>query len=347
MMRRDNGTVNLIELIICTLIMAALCFLTRDAFWAAPVLAMPLIYIFARQGYVAGAGITVAFAAIELAMYGGNAGYTLVCTLPVVITVGIMLKMRIRILYTAAAGVAALFVSAAALTIYIKLTTGYDAAQYIAINMTASAETSDEMAAASSWIAALTQLVNGDMSADSFLKIFSNVEAVRDYALQPATEKLLETYFTAMLPMAVSTVSVYGGLLDMVIPRAAAKKRGADMMSIPSFDMFILPRKYSKYIIISFILGMIPSVAEIDRLVVAGNILFYAAGAIFTVQGLSFIYFLLHRKIKMRWLCVLILVVIYVVCALIGFDALLWLGMFEQLFRIRESMSIFGGGAGK
>lgn len=345
-MEKSRSTIHPIELIICAAVFAALCFLFGSTLWLSPLMAMPVIYVWTKMGHSAGAIMTAAAAAVMIAMHGSLAPVVLALSIPSMIAAGVALRRRLSGFYTVVISAAAIFAGMAAIAVYVSATSGSDIAGYASERLLAAAETDDTYAAAAFMASAATDVVTGSMSYEKLLETMMSMDAIRSYLATEAAQAAVNTYFTQLVSAVVSSVPVYCGLLNVVIPRAAAKKRGARVSYMPGFDRFILPKKVSMYFVVTFLLSMIPILFEVESLMVAAQTLYLAVSAVFTIQGLSLLYYFLGRKIDSRALRIFLLAVIYIACAIFGFDVFVWMGMIEQLFRIREGIAAAGGNGG-
>jgi hypothetical protein len=82
---------------------------------------------------------------------------------------------------------------------------------------------------------------------------------------------------------------------------------------MPSFDRFIVPKKISPYLVITFIIIYIPILFEIEKLMFVATILNAMLSPILIVQGISLVYYLHRKLMKKRGLAIVLTIVVALV----------------------------------
>ncbi len=173
----------------------------------------------------------------------------------------------------------------------------------------------------------------GVMSAEyveTVLGYFSEpMDTVREYLAESSVINLISNSVGVLVSGALMTTVVAGGLTSYVVPRAIAKKAGTEVQYIPPFKMFRLPPKTSGYVVITYLLSLVPSYFGIESLVLPGILLSSAIGTVFVIQGTTLICWLLSKKLN-RGLSVFLSLLI----SLLGMN--LFIGLFDQVLKVRD-----------
>ena len=152
------------------------------------------------------------------------------------------------------------------------------------------------------------------------------------YLLQADVIGNINSAVSAYLPMLAMDLVVIGALLSYVIPRALVKAGGKAVAPIPSFAMFKLPKKVSWYFIGMFLLALIPDLVGLESLAMAALLLRSALTMVFMIQGMSLVYWLFLKATRRKGLSVLLLIL----AVLLFSGVFTWVGLIEQVFRVRE-----------
>ena len=130
--------------------------------------------------------------------------------------------------------------------------------------------------------------------------------------------------------------SAIGGLCIFLIVRAVAKKCGADVVSVPPFSRFFLPKYFGRTSVVILIFVTIGYVCEWRNFDYVYSIFMALFCSIYFVQGLAFLDFLLARKINSGAGRGAILFVIVLVSLLIFQLFLPILGLIEEGAKARK-----------
>lgn len=323
------------EALICLAVFAALCMVSLAFPLALFLLPLPGAYFWARAG--AGYGCIFVAASVLAAwlLLGGLWMAGAVIGILGAVVAGEAIRRQISPCEALILSCAALCAAICLIMLYIFLSTGKDVMTYLADRFIAAAE-EDSAAASLIYVVYLsnTYLTTGNLPIAELLR---SGEAIREIALAPETLSIFRSYMNLLIPPIVASSVVVCGVLNLVIPRAVAKKRGAGVCQMPPFSGFVLPRRYTPYFVASWFLALCPSVFGWDNLVFAGNILYAVVNTVFLIQGLSLIEYLLKLKISARSGRIAILAVIYVFLS----SFLGYIGLFDLLLRLRERIRIY------
>lgn len=143
-----------------------------------------------------------------------------------------------------------------------------------------------------------------------------------------------ESSMTYYVPTVLAAYIPLGGLVFYLIPRAIAKKAGAQVTNVPAFADFHLPPKFGRWSIVVLLVAWIGQAAGWRNFDFVLSIAFAFFGAIYFVLGMAFAEWWLKKYIKSGAGRALIIIVI----ALIFWQLSIYifLGIFEQLAKIRR-----------
>ncbi|MBQ9941426.1 MAG: DUF2232 domain-containing protein, partial [Christensenellaceae bacterium] len=302
------------------------------------VLALPGIYMAARHNWIVFGG----FWALGLAgawLLMGQAGlYILLFLLPFVVLSGSVILKKTSAFEALVLSCGGALLSLVLAGVAVNIWFGQDPMTFLYTSVAANIAADPEVAAGFYPFFAGVDLLSGNMSIGSFLAI-SSVEEMAAYVNTPEQMSLLRSLIASSVPVSAANFTLMGGLLGYFSPRALCKRAGRSVAPVPKFSAFMLPRTTGKYLIVCFVLGMVPTLLEVGELIIAGQVLVSIAQLIFTVQGLSMLDFLLRARLPKNGGRIAALVGIYLGLSLLGFQMILmWLGLIEQIVRIREKV---------
>ena len=172
---------------------------------------------------------------------------------------------------------------------------------------------------------------------------------MREYVTAQPQQEMLRQIIAQTIPTSAVSYILYSGVGGFLIPRYLVKRTGGEVGKIPPFSHFLLPKTSGIYLIITFVLAMLPKLLSLSQLEVAGNVLLQFVYIIFSIQGLALIDYLLRPRIRSTPGRVTLLVVIWIVVPVLtpGLMLLMWVGLMEQLVRLREKMDAAQQNGGK
>lgn len=354
------------ELLIAAAVLVALLFLLGNmaalmglagestvsvALCALVCLPMPAIYVGAKRGWTWGLGFCL-FGAGAGWLILGQAGLLLFGALLPIILIGSIVihkKMGAYDSLVLSCGGALLTVALAAGYIYLK--TGLDPLTYLFETMKTAMETDANVAAAFYWTFRFVDVQSGVASIDQVLAEMGQVtvQQMREYVTAQPQQEMLRQIIAQTIPTSAVSYILYSGVGGFLIPRYLVKRTGGEVGKMPPFSHFLLPKTSGIYLIITFVLAMLPGLLNLPQLEVAGNVLLQFVYIIFSIQGLALIDYLLRPRIRSTPGRVAILVVIWIVVPALTQDLMLlmWVGLMEQLVRLREKMDAAQQNGGK
>lgn len=215
---------------------------------------------------------------------------------------------------------------------YIYLTTGADPLTWI-MQLVEQAIGQDTSATLMLYgIEAGQEMALGSLDMNAFFLRMMDYDQIVAYLRQDAQMQMLRAYIGQIVPVVAVNAAALGGLLSFLLARVLCKARGQRVGYVPGFDQFILPKNASVYFVITYVLVLVVVMLEVESLLLAATILYNLLALVFRIQGLSLVDYLMRKRIRQRPLRVFVLVL----CALILPTILTWVGLFEQVFRVRE-----------
>ncbi len=151
--------------------------------------------------------------------------------------------------------------------------------------------------------------------------------------LEPGIKYSIPTLYAAFIPL--------GGLVFYLLARAIAKKAGGQVIRIPAFADFTLPPKFGRWSIIILLVALIGQKAGLRNFDYVFTIAFAFFGSIYYVLGMALTEWWLKKQIKAPAGRVAIIALIALV--LFAFNIFIYIGIFEQLVKIRRRASIDKG----
>lgn len=143
-----------------------------------------------------------------------------------------------------------------------------------------------------------------------------------------------ETSMTYYIPTLLAAYIPLGGLVFYLIPRAIAKKAGAQVAAVPAFADFHLPPKFGRWSIAVLLVAWIGQIAGWRNFDFVLTITFAFFGAIYFVLGMAFTEWWLKKHIKSGAARAAIIIVIAIIFWQLSIY--IFLGIFEQLVKIRR-----------
>ena len=146
-------------------------------------------------------------------------------------------------------------------------------------------------------------------------------------------ENTVETLLGMAIPVYMMETVVIGGFTGYLSARALAKKRGNEVAYLPAFERFYLPRRDSRYFIIMYLVASLPVIFDWKDFITAGYVVSTLVEVVFIIQGISFVEFLLKKKLKRKGPRAMLVLAI----SLVASSLLVYVGLIEQVFRIRDA----------
>lgn len=162
-------------------------------------------------------------------------------------------------------------------------------------------------------------------AAESQITSGAAVDALYALMQQGAAYSIL-TVLAAYIPL--------GGLIFYLIPRAIAKKAGAQVAHVPPFADFKLPPKFGRWSVGLLLVALVGQLAGLRNFDYVFIIAFAFFGSIYFVLGMAFLEWWLKKHIKSGAGRAAIIILIAIFFS--QFNILIFIGIFEQLAKIRQ-----------
>ena len=240
---------------------------------------------------------------------------------------------RLSAFYTVAVSVLGAFLGFMLAGTALSLYAGMDISSYL-ISQIEREISASPAASAPYYILLIAKDAAYGLSADTIENMMSL--PISDMA-QYVTDNIntLKSMISVLLPSYAATISVVLGVIYQALTRKLAYLFGSNLKQMPAFSDFYIPRKFVPYIVITYFISYIPTMAGIDSLVVPAQILSSLVSITFTLMGMVFFDYLFKFKIKYRVLRVIILA-----AGLIGVPQVLaWLGIFDVIVDLRHRVN--------
>lgn len=241
---------------------------------------------------------------------------------------GFAIRFKLRSFDAIIISCAGFALAAASLIAYVYFYTGNDILTFATERVNAALESSDTLLRSVYLFARSTDVVDGSLTASALMS--ASTEQMLSYL---ASESFISYVLSYTIPVYAMQTVVAGGFLTFICTRALLRRLGTEVCRIPSFERFYLPRKTSKYFVLLYLLSALPSLFSWQDLLIAGYVLSTLVETVFMIQGISFVYYLLGIKIKMRGLQIFLTIII----SLFLSGVLVYAGLIEQLIRIRDA----------
>jgi len=333
---RKRGLPVIVEVLLATLIAIALVLASPYTMFLALMLAaMPAAYITAKHGWLWGAVVVLAGTVVSYVL-DPLYGVIYFAQTPLVLTLGLCVGKKKASFKTLAFSAAAAVAGIAIVVLAVKIASGKDVITYAMDAYTAVIAENDAMASLMYIsVNAPTASSVGGNTAELMQKLEEiaavPVSEMREALLSTPQLTLMRNSITNAVPMIFSG-AMFGAIISFVLVSIMVRRAGCDIAVIPSFDRFIVPKKISPYLVITFIIIYIPILFDIEKLVFVATILNALLAPILIVQGISLLYYLFRKIMKKRGLAI----VLTIVLGMFMVNICMYIGLFEQVVRVRE-----------
>jgi len=140
----------------------------------------------------------------------------------------------------------------------------------------------------------------------------------------------------------IGCYSLLIGLVGYLIPRALRKKLGDDVVAIPPFAEFSLPRRFWLAFALSYLFAIIGSSYGWPGFAILEVTVLSIYGLALSVQGLAFLDFLYQRNKMGKTARVVLHVLVLIISSMMG-NLLMWLGLIENIANLRVRIDAKGG----
>jgi len=331
----------IVEVLLATVITIALVLASPYTMFAALMLAaIPGAYVAAKRGWLWSAVVILAGTVVAYIL-DPLYGVIYFAQAPLILTLGLCLGKKAAAFKTFAFSAAAAVAGIAIVVLAVKISSGKDVITYAMDAYKTIIAENDAMASlmymsVNTPAMSMTEMMGSEQKMAEFMAEMEKIAAMpvsemREILLSAPQLTLMRTSITNVVPTIFSG-AMFGAIISTVLVRLMVKRAGTDVAVLPSFDRFIVPKKISPYLVITYIIIYIPILFDMEKLVFAASILSALLSPILVVQGISLVYYLFKRITRKRWLAVLLTVV----AGALMINICLYIGLFEQVVRVRE-----------
>ena len=323
-----------LELAIALAAQIALYCISRAVWITLPIMAIPGVFIGARHGFGWGAACAVLSGLAACLLLGQSGAFLVAIALPVFLLGSIAVRL-VRRSYDGLivmGGAMALSVGAGIWAVQFLL--GKDPVSYI-VDYLAWLFANDAQASSLAYcLFHAGEISAGAFSLETFL--LTPMEEVVAYVTAGEQLNALRSVLSGYLPVLSVNYCVYGGALTYFISRALSRRSGGKVAPVPAFSEFFLPKDQGVYMILLFAASMLPSLFGWEALLLMGDMLFGLVTAVFAIEGMSFVDFLLRLKIKNPYGRGAIIAVLYLLAPYLLMTA----GAVEQGMQLRRHIKV-------
>lgn len=309
----------LLEVLIAVILTVALSFLTLVFFLTIILIPLPLAYLFSRRR--AGYGIlacALIFGLSYLALGLTLALFLLALLLPSGVCLAIAFRRRQPLFESVALSCGGYLVG-----LFAVIGVGY-----LVFHTDLITAFTGLMRSNLAEQSGLTYLLYMAFSGIPIADIHVSASAALEYVMDILTQTLQSS-----LPILCISMVLLGGFIGFLLLRAIFKKMGCPTLPVPPFRQMSMPKNFTWYAILAYILVLLVELIFNIDLTVVRDVLLGCFVLIFIVQGLAFMDFFLSMRMKTRALRILI----QVVCVLFFSTMLAFVGIFDQIFRLRQT----------
>lgn len=304
-------------------------------------LALPVLlgYAVAGGGFAAGAAALVLCFAAASALDVKAAALLAALSVPFALTVGYVLRKKVRFRHSVMAASGAALAGAALAVGVLWLLTGEKPVDFVTRGFDASFSIMNDAA-----VNAYYQMIRyRDLVAGAV------TQAALDAATRADAIAFIINQFREMLNVAlVSLIGTYAllmGLLGYLIPRAVLKRRKADVAPVPPFSEYALPDRFWLAFILSYLFALIGQSFGWPGFDILEVTVYALYGLVLTVQGLAFLDYMYKRRNMRKGARVTLHVLALVISTMISLvgSLLMWVGLFENIAKLRKRLESKGG----
>lgn len=311
----------LVFLITVLLCVAAFIFLPAVVF-----IPVPMIFIAVRRGFFYGFLPLALSIALGWWLFGMAAAAVFAAMfVPVVLIVFYALQKKVRSFEGVVFSVGAYALGLALVIAFFYFVYKTDAITYIMNGLKGFMQANTGSAHEFLLILNLEDLFAGAKSMSAIMAI-PEAEAIN------AAAECIRAFIQNAAPMLLSAYSVGGGLVCYVVTRAFLKKKSVSVAPIPAFSSFRLPKGFFMGMVIVAVLFVLGSVLNVPNFNAAFQVCFTAYIIVFIVAGLSLTDFFLRRRNMGKGGRIAILIIVGLLFSFI----LIWMGIIDMLFKIKE-----------
>ena len=327
--RKDAYKAALIGFAVSAAVLAAMPYLSVIAIPAVLIIVpMMLIYAIAKSGYVLGGTAAAASFAVACIIDYQVYGMAAVLLLPLIFAAAYALRSKKRLRDSAMISAIAVLIGAVLAIGIIQMTSGMGIVDFMVDRLgQGMSGMSDAEVGYYYQLWRVADIMSGATTMEALQAMPTDAAIV---FIQDMMRDALNMMFVLMLIV----YSMVTGFVVYLIARAFSKKRGVDVVPIPRFADYMLPRRFWLAAILSILAAMLGENlgwASFDLVFVT---IYYAYAVVFIAQGLCLVdFFMVSRKMG-KGVRVLLLVL---AGAILG-SILIWVGLIENALGLRRRM---------
>lgn len=294
------------------------------------VVAIPFVLVFVtvKCGYYIGGAVsalsfvTLLFVSFEAACLFAAA------FLPIVFAAAFVIRQKKRFRYSVLISCASALAGVAATIGMLQLFTGLSVVDYAVENIGSTLAMLDDIYVKSFYeTIRAVDLVSGAIT-QAAIDTTSPAKAI--IIIQDTIRESLNLNLVNMIMI----YSLIAGFLYYIIPRAIIKKRKAQVIEIPPFSRWALPKRFWLAYIISYLFAIIGASYAWPSFEILEITIYNVYAFIFMAQGLSFLDYLY----KTRKMSTGIRIILHITAAIVLGGILVWVGLFENAADMRKRM---------
>ena len=324
----------MLELLLALLAQCLFYYLSRAIWITLPMMAVPGVFIGARRGFGWGAACALLSGAAAYLLLGQPGIFLLAMALPIFLIGSIAVRALRRSYDGLVVMCGAMVLSVGAGIWAVQLILGKDLVSYIVDYLAWAFPHNQELSGLAYCLFHAGEISTGALSVESFLAL--PMEEIVAYVTSSEQLNSLRSLLSDFLPVLSVNYCVYGGAITYFVSRALSKKTGGKVAPVPAFSDFFLPKDQGLYMILLFILSMLPSLFGWERYLLVGDMLFTLATAVFAIEGMAFTDFLLRLKLRNPYGRGAIIALIYFIAPYLLMTA----GAVEQGMQLRKRIKI-------
>lgn len=292
------------------------------------VIPFALAYSVARGGYIKG-GTAAVLSLITVWLFSAHASYLLAAAfLPVAFAAGYAIRSKKRMLYGFAITSAAAVVGAAMAIYILSLISGLSIIDFAVNDFTGAMKAQNQETLLLAYrTTRYSDLITGAVTQEA-LNAASASDAITFF--QSKLKDVLNEYLVSI----IGIYSLLGGFLAYVIPRKLCKDSGMDVVKIPAFSEYSLPKNFWLAFGLSWLAAIIGESAGLKSFGVLELTVVAVYSFMFLAQALCFLDFIYRR----RGMTFGVRLLIHILAVLILGYFLAFIGLFENIMNLRRRM---------
>ncbi len=296
---------------------------------------MVFVYLRARTNNIYTVLGIVLFGVPVFLMAGINyAGIMMCCSLPVALVIGYLIAPKTTFYYSVLFSCVAMLASLGILLLCVQLFFQVSLVELVQQKFAAELAATPAAEAVARQSYYLLETAQSMATGRSTAMDANTVMAMPIEEVVDGVMRFVDPYLALTIPTAAAFCVPAFGLLNYIVPRAAAKKAGVEVGDIPTFSAWSLPKGFGIWSLVLLILAFIGEAAGWHNFDLVYSIAIGFLTAIYSVQGMAFIDWLLKKKMESGAGRAAIIVATFLLLSFI--NLYMWIGFFEQVVKLRK-----------